>query len=48
VLRDRGAADRQIARELADRHRAVEQPAEDGASRAVAQRIELNLMVSIH
>src|SRR4051794_26803098 len=41
MLRDRRRADRKIARELAARQRAVQQPLEDCPACGVAKRVEL-------
>ena len=48
MLRDRRPADRKMPRELADRHRLVHQPREDGAAGGVAESIELRFLVSNH
>src|SRR6185503_20405277 len=46
MLRDGGTADRKVARELADRHRAAQKPLDDGAPRGVAERVHLGVWVS--
>ncbi len=49
VLRDGGAADVELAGDVADGHRAFEEePGEDGPAGAVAEGVELRLFVSIH
>src|SRR4030095_14707782 len=48
VLRDGRPADWKVPRELADRHRAPQQPLDNGASRGVAERVHLRMWVSSH
>ena len=48
VLRDGGPADRKVARELADRHRAAQQPLDNRPPGGVAERVHLGMWVSVH
>ena len=48
MLRDGGTADRELARELPDRERALAQPLEDLTPGGVSERLQSALLVSGH
>ena len=49
MLRDRRPTDREIARQLANRLRAVQQAFEDRSARRITKRVELlSMLVSNH
>ena len=48
MLRDRGTADGELARELPDGQRTLQQARQDRPARAVTQGVELRMFVSNH